>query len=70
MPASTDFRSGPLDRALDRLGSVNPRAAEVVFKRLFGEQSLRDIARHMGLSPTTVQRDWTVGRALLRSWVA
>jgi len=55
--------------ALGRLASVNPRAAEVVDLGLFAGLPISEIAQRMDLPYNTVDRDWTVANALLRSWV-
>lgn len=60
-------RQSAWSSALDRLASVNPRAAEVVGRRLDG-MAVPEIAAAMDLPEETVRRDWTVARALLRSW--
>lgn len=55
-----------LDDALERLGAVNPRAAEVVTHRFFGGRSLEETATILEVSLKTVQRDWIAARAWLR----
>ena len=59
-----------LDRALDRLNEMSPRAASVVQHRFFGGLSLKQTAEVLGVSPKTVTRDWDTARAWLRRDVA
>jgi RNA polymerase sigma factor (TIGR02999 family) len=54
-----------LDEALDRLEGVNPRLRQVVELRFFGGVSEEDIARMLGISTRTVERDWLKARLLL-----
>jgi RNA polymerase sigma factor (TIGR02999 family) len=61
--ASVDVEA--LDRALDRLASIDARQARVVELRYFSGMTLEEIAEVMALSTGTVKRDWTVARAWL-----
>jgi RNA polymerase sigma factor (TIGR02999 family) len=54
-----------LDDALDLLGSVAPRPAQVVEMRFFGGLEIEQTAEALGISPATVKRDWTFARAFL-----
>jgi RNA polymerase sigma factor (TIGR02999 family) len=56
-----------LDRAIDRLAALDPRAAEVVECRYFGGLTVEETAHALEISPRTVKRDWRVARALLAS---
>lgn len=58
-----------LDEALERLASVDTRAARVVELRFFAGLSLEETAEQVGVSLKTVQRDWLVARAWLRKEV-
>ena len=58
-----DFQS--LDLALDRLAQRDARRAHVVELRFFGGMTESEISTHLGVSPVTVRRDWTVARAWL-----
>lgn len=60
-----DDRLIELDRALDRLASLEPRHARVVELRYFAGLSIEDVASAMDLSPGTVKRDWRTARAWL-----
>lgn len=56
-----------LDDALARLEISDPRAAKVVELRFFGGLSIEETAEAMGISPRTVKREWTFGKAWLRN---
>ena len=53
--------------ALNRLAELNPRHAQVVELRYFGGLSREQVAETLGVSLTTVERDWKVARLWLRS---
>jgi RNA polymerase sigma factor (TIGR02999 family) len=54
-----------LDEALDRLATVDVRAAEVVKLCFFVGLTQEHAAREMGVSPSTVERLWSFARAWL-----
>lgn len=54
-----------LDDALQQLAKLNKRLAEVVEYRYFGEMSIDDTAMVMGISTSTVIRDWAKARGWL-----
>ena len=54
-----------LDEALRGLEQISPRQSRVVECRFFGGLSIEDTALALGISPTTVKRDWTTARAWL-----
>lgn len=54
-----------LDEALDRLGAINSRHAQVVECRFFAGLSVDETAAALSLSPATVKRDWIAARAWL-----
>ena len=56
-----------LDDALDRLEREDPRAHQIVELRFFGGLSIKETAEVMGLSARTVKREWSFGRAWLRT---
>jgi RNA polymerase sigma factor (TIGR02999 family) len=62
-PRDEDLLS--LDEALVHLAELEPRAARVVELRFFGGLSEAEAAEVLGLSATTVKRDWKVARAWL-----
>lgn len=58
-----DLGLGP---ALDRLGNEHPRAAEVARLRYVLGLAAVDAAAVLGVSVSTVEKDWTLARAWLR----
>lgn len=54
-----------LDAALDRLDAIAPRLRRVVELRFFGGVPEGDVARMLGVSTRTVERDWLKARLLL-----
>jgi RNA polymerase sigma factor (TIGR02999 family) len=56
-----------LDLALTALESEDPRAAQVVGLRYFAGLSAEQTATVLGVSLSTVDRDWRFARALLRT---
>jgi len=54
-----------LDTALERLDEVAPRQARVVELRYFGGLDIDETAVALGISPSSVKRDWTFARAFL-----
>ena len=55
-----------LDEAMQKLAALNQRQAEMVELRFFGGLSLREVAEFLGVSPRTVDGDWSMARAWLR----
>jgi len=55
--------------ALERLGQVGPRLAQVVHLRFFAGLSHEEIADLLGLSVPTVKRDWARARAWLHHYM-
>ena len=55
-----------LDNALNQLNAVDERLRNVVELRFFGGVSEVDIARMLGVSARTVERDWMKARLFLR----
>jgi len=55
-----------MDDALTELASFDPRKAQIVEMRYFGGLNANDIASVLGVSPQTVNRDWS----LAKSWLA
>jgi RNA polymerase sigma factor (TIGR02999 family) len=54
-----------LDEALEELGKVSPRQAQVVNLRYFAGLSDGEIAELLKISPPTVRRDWATARPWL-----
>jgi RNA polymerase sigma factor (TIGR02999 family) len=55
----------PLDEALQRLETSDPRQGRVVECRFFAGMSVEETAEALGVSPGTVKRDWRIARAWL-----
>ena len=54
-----------LHEALDGLAAVRPRAANVVELRFFGGLTVEETARHLDVSPRSVDSDWNFARRWL-----
>lgn len=54
-----------LDRALQRLATVDPRQVRVVECRFFGGMSIEETAEALEISAATVKREWALARAWL-----
>jgi len=54
-----------LDRALGRLGAVDPELERLVEWRFFGGLTLAEIAPLVGSSERTLKRNWRTARAFL-----
>jgi RNA polymerase sigma-70 factor (ECF subfamily) len=54
-----------LDDALNDLARFDPRQSRIVELRFFGGLSVVEISRVLGISPATVNRDWTTARLWL-----
>lgn len=55
-----------LGAALDSLGEMDPRQSRVVECRFFAGLNIPETAEALGVSTSTVERDWAVARAWLR----
>ncbi len=67
MPATTFLA---LDRAIDRLAELDPRAGKVVECRFFAGLTVEETASALDISQRTVKRDWRIARALLTAELA
>ena len=56
-----------LDESLERLQALDPRQAAIVELRFFGGFDMQEIADQLGVSLSTVEKDWRIARAWLRS---
>jgi RNA polymerase sigma factor (TIGR02999 family) len=54
-----------LDEALTELHALDPRLCRVVELKFFAGLNIDEVADALGVSPATVERDWTVSRAWL-----
>lgn len=55
-----------LDEALTTLAQHDKRKSQIVELRYFGGLSIEETAEVLGISPTTVRREWTLAKAWLR----
>jgi len=55
-----------LDDALSALAELDERQSRVVEMRFFAGLEVEEVAEALGVSPTTVKRDWSLARAWLR----
>ena len=58
-----------LDEALERLAALDPQKARVVELRFFAGLSVEETARALGVSESTVARDWRFARVWLHKEV-
>jgi RNA polymerase sigma factor (TIGR02999 family) len=65
VPAGRDLDLVALDDALLSLSVDDPRQARIVELRFFGGLSIEESAEVMGLSPSTVKREWLTARTML-----
>ena len=54
-----------LDAALVRLAERDPRMAQVVEMRVFGDMPARDVAEALGVSKRTADEDWKLAKLFL-----
>jgi len=59
-----------LDAALDRLAETDGRAAQVMELHYFAGLTVKEIAQHLDLATSTVDRDWRFARAFLKDELA
>ncbi len=62
-----DLNIADVHEALDRLAERNERQARVMTLRYFGLLTVAEVATALEISPVTVERDWRLARAWLRS---
>lgn len=62
-----DERLLAVDESLQRLQSLDPRAAQVVELRYFGGLTEAEAAESLGISTATLKRDWDFARTWLAS---
>jgi RNA polymerase sigma factor (TIGR02999 family) len=63
--ASNDIPIVALDYALDRLEKVDSALAKIVELRAFGGLTIEEAAHVLGVSPSTVKREWRTAKAWL-----
>ncbi len=54
-----------IDEALERLEKIDPRQSQLVELRFFAGLDVEQAAEVMGVSPTTIKREWRSARAWL-----
>ena len=54
-----------LDHALNKLAGLNERLVQIVECRYFGDMSVKDTAKALDISISTVKRDWAKARGWL-----
>ncbi len=62
-----DKQLAALDEALEELARYAPRPAKVVELRFFVGLTVNSVADELGVAPATVERDFRVARAFLKS---
>lgn len=67
LPESEGIDLVTLDDALEQLERLSERQANVVVYRFFGGLTLPEIAKAMGVSLTTIEKEWRRARAWLAS---
>lgn len=55
-----------LDEALNGLAKLDPRQSQIVELRFFSGLSIEETSEVLGMSPSTVARDWLTARAWLQ----
>lgn len=58
-----------IEEALENLGRLDPRAVESVRYRFYMGLTTAETANVMGVSESTVEKDWRVARAWLKRWL-
>ena len=64
--SNADFNLLDVDEALRRLEQIDPTQAKVVEMRFFGGLTVDEIAYALGISSTSVKREWAVAKRWLR----
>ena len=64
-PQAADLDIVALDDALKTLALMDAQQSKVVELKFFGGLSIEDTAEVLGISPSTVKRDWVTARAWL-----
>jgi RNA polymerase sigma factor (sigma-70 family) len=54
-----------LDRALQKLETLDPDQGRIVELRFFGGLTVEESAAALGISPATVKREWALAKAWL-----
>ena len=59
-----------VDQLIEELATVDPRQARIVQMRFFGGLTVPEVAEVLGMSQRSVEAEWTMIRAILRTRVA
>jgi RNA polymerase sigma-70 factor (ECF subfamily) len=59
-----------IDEALERLAQIDPRQSRLIELRFFAGLDVEEVAEVMGVSPTTIKREWTSAKAWLHRELA
>lgn len=70
LPIEPDTNLPALDQALDALGELDPRMAQIVELRYFVGLEVGEVAALLEVDERTVYRDWALARAWLRQRLA
>lgn len=62
-PDEKEFDTVALEEALQNLENLDPRQAKIVELRFFGGLTIEETAYILGVSETTVRREWTFAKA-------
>ena len=65
-PQDTSLDLLDLHDALERLGALDPLQSRVVELRYFGGLNIDETAEALGISASTVKREWAIARAWLK----
>jgi RNA polymerase sigma factor (TIGR02999 family) len=70
LPERKDVDLVALDDALETLSQLDPQQGRIIELRFFGGLSIESTARVLGISTSTVTRDWNLARAWLHREVS
>jgi RNA polymerase sigma factor (TIGR02999 family) len=65
LPGRKDMDLVALDDALASLSQIDPQQERIIELRFFGGVSIEGTAKVLGISPSTVNRNWNLARAWL-----
>lgn len=65
VPLPLDRDLVAVDEALSTLAQLDPQQGRIVELRFFGGLTIEDTAKFLGISASTVTRDWTIARSWL-----
>jgi RNA polymerase sigma factor (TIGR02999 family) len=66
LPQARDVDLVALDDALNQLAALDPQQSRLVELRFFGGLSIEETSVVLGVSPSTVKREWATARAWLQ----